>query len=63
MKLKTNEIFTKKPIPKIKNQNNKNWSWNVNNQESQIVIFEEREKEKKFLLSSNQTTIKDVSHQ
>jgi hypothetical protein len=43
MKLKTNKTFTKEPIPKIKNQNNKNWSWNVNNQEGQTTIFGGRE--------------------
>jgi hypothetical protein len=62
MKLKTNKTFTKEPIPKIKNQNNKNWSWNVNNQEGQTTIFGGREG-KIFLLSPNQTTNGDTLHQ
>jgi hypothetical protein len=53
MKLKTNKTFTKEPIPKIKNQNNKNWSWNVNNQEGQTTIFEGREGKKKFVVTKS----------
>jgi hypothetical protein len=33
MKLKTNKTFTKRPIPKMRNQKNMDWSWNTNNLE------------------------------
>ena len=41
IKLKTNKIFIKGFI-EIRNQNNKNWNWNINNQQDQVVIFEEK---------------------
>ena len=41
------KTYTKKSMPKTKNQNNWDLSWNANNQEVETIVFREREKKEK----------------